>query len=77
MFYYVLQAILVRKGSRPGLGKKIDGDGAASSFGFKYNDELLQQNQELKEKVSAFTEERLGSTQEELSTTKSQVYPEF
>uniref|UniRef100_A0A1J3JS66 Putative transposase-like protein n=1 Tax=Noccaea caerulescens TaxID=107243 RepID=A0A1J3JS66_NOCCA len=74
----VLKAIPVKKKRRPGLGNIAEEDPATSFFA-DYSNDLLQQNEELKEKVTALevskaeTEERLSSTQEELTSTKGTV----
>ncbi|CAA7023633.1 unnamed protein product [Microthlaspi erraticum] len=74
----VIKVVPLRKGCRPGLGNIADTDPATSFFS-DYNDDLLQQNDELKEKVAALeaskaeTEEWLSSIQEELTSTKSKV----
>ncbi|CAA7049190.1 unnamed protein product [Microthlaspi erraticum] len=60
--------IPLRKGRRSGLGKIVETDPATAFFA-DYNEDLLQQNEELKAKVDALeaskaeTEERLCSTQ--------------
>ncbi|CAA7017316.1 unnamed protein product [Microthlaspi erraticum] len=67
-YYFPSNEIPLRKGRRSGLGKIVETDPATAFFA-DYNEDLLQQNEELKAKVDALeaskaeTEERLCSTQ--------------